>query len=79
MNAIRSQYATGAKVEQRDLKAGDLVFFDTMDRGQVTHVGVFLGNGVFAHASSSNGVARSELSRPYHQRAYWGGKRILKS
>ncbi len=75
----RAQFATGQKVEQREMKAGDLVFFDTMDRGTVTHVGVYLGNGLFAHASSSKGVTRAELSKKYHQRAFWGSRRILKS
>jgi len=73
----RAQYELGRKVDQPVLKAGDIIFFDTLDRGQVTHVGVFLGDGKFAHASSSKGVTRAVLGERYYQRAYWGGKRIL--
>jgi cell wall-associated NlpC family hydrolase len=54
-----------------------MLFFDTLDRGQVTHVAVFLGEGKFAHASSSKGVTRAVLSEKYYQRAYWGSRRIL--
>ncbi|MBI5511483.1 MAG: C40 family peptidase [Deltaproteobacteria bacterium] len=74
----REQFATGAKVERPQLKAGDLVFFDTMDRGTVTHVGVYLGDGMFAHASSSKGVTRADLAAKYHQRAFWGSRRLLR-
>lgn len=75
----RAQFGVGTKVEQSGLSAGDLIFFDTMDRGQVTHVGVYLGDGEFAHASSSRGVVRDKLAGRYYQRAYWGSKRILKN
>ena len=68
----------GVKVEWPTLKPGDMVFFDTLDRGHVTHVGVFLGDGMFAHASSSKGVTTAKLGESYYVRAYWGGKRILR-
>lgn len=74
----RAQYGTGDKVaSQRELVPGDMIFFDTLDRGTVTHVGVYLGNGEFAHASSSKGVTRATLSAKYYQRAFWGIRRIL--
>jgi cell wall-associated NlpC family hydrolase len=73
----RAQFSTGVKVDQKDLDAGDLLFFDTMDRGTVTHVGVYLGSGVFAH-SASKGVSRTELAKKYHQRAFYGSRRLLK-
>jgi cell wall-associated NlpC family hydrolase len=43
----------------------------------VTHVGVFAGEGMLAHAST-RGVVRSQLARRYYQRAYWGSRRLLK-
>jgi cell wall-associated NlpC family hydrolase len=73
----RAQFRTGKSIKQKQLKPGDLVFFDTLDRGRVTHVGVYLGNGVMAHASSSKGVTRAKLGKRYYQRAYWGGRRHL--
>ncbi|MBK8552449.1 MAG: C40 family peptidase [Ignavibacteria bacterium] len=46
------QSGVGVPVEKADLKFGDLIFFDTMRKGRVTHVGMYLGNGFFAHSGS---------------------------
>lgn len=74
----RAQHKTGKGLASQDeLEPGDLIFFDTLDRGQVTHVGVYLGDGEFAHASSSRGVTPAPLKKKYYQRAYWGGRRLL--
>ncbi|HOZ84526.1 MAG TPA: C40 family peptidase [Niabella sp.] len=56
------------------LKAGDLLFFNT--RGGVSHVGVYLGNNKFVHASSSHGVTVSGLNEKYYSTRYLGAKRI---
>jgi lipoprotein Spr len=73
----RAQYHVGEVVKRAELAPGDLVFFDTLDRGRVTHVGIYLGGGVFAHASSSRGVTRAELSKRYYQRAWVGARRLF--
>ena len=64
-------YATGESVSKKSLKSGDLVFFNTSGKG-VSHVGVYIGNGKFAHSSSSKGVSISKINDPY----YWGSKYI---
>ncbi|MEP8939215.1 NlpC/P60 family protein (plasmid) [Enterobacter mori] len=60
----------GYPVSQDQLKPGDLVFF--MTEPDVRHVGVFVGNDQFIHASSSHGVMLSHLSGSYWQEHYLG-------
>ena len=73
-----SQYKMGKAVEKSELIAGDLVFFNTSGSG-VSHVGVYVGDGKFAHASSSKGVTISKLSDSYYVNRYVGAKRIMSS
>lgn len=64
-------FATGESVSKKNLHPGDLVFFNTSGKG-VSHVGIYIGSGKFAHSSSSKGVSISKLNDPY----YWGSKYI---
>ena len=64
-------YATGTTVSKKNLKAGDLVFFNTSGKG-VSHAGIYIGNGKFVHSSSSKGVSIAKINDPY----YWGSKYI---
>ncbi len=73
----RSQYDECEKVRKDELQEGDLVFFRT--RRGVSHVGVYLGNGFFTHASTSNGVMISNLEETYYSKRYIGGGRIQKA
>jgi cell wall-associated NlpC family hydrolase len=68
------QSQTGDYVFQRDLRAGDLVFFRI---GYSTrHVGIYLENDLFAHASKSSGVMISHLQDTYWSKRYWKAVRI---
>ncbi len=69
----REQKQACAKLNQRDLHEGDLVFFNT--RGGVSHVGVYLHNNKFVHASTSSGVTISDLQDPYWNVRYLGAGR----
>ncbi|WP_379137532.1 C40 family peptidase [Paenibacillus sp. sgz500958] len=71
-----SQYQMGTAVSRSELKEGDLLFFNTSGRG-VSHVGIYVGDGKFAHASSSRGVTISSLSDSYYVNRYVGAKRIM--
>lgn len=64
-------YVTGTSVSKNNLRTGDLVFFNTTGKG-VSHAGIYIGNGKFAHSSSSKGVSVSKINDPY----YWGSKYI---
>lgn len=68
------QSELGEKVSKKDLKTGDLVFFKT---GKITrHVGIYLEENMFLHASASNGVMISRLDNDYWKSNYWKSIRI---
>lgn len=60
------------KVGKKKLKEGDLVFFH-ISKKKNSHVGVYLMNNKFVHASSSKGVIISSLDNPYYKRTYSKG------
>jgi lipoprotein Spr len=64
-------------VGKDDLKEGDLVFFKIHSRS-ISHIGIYLGNNRFAHASS-RGVAISSLDDAYYSRYFYKGGRLIES
>ena len=70
------QYILGTPVERDQLQFGDLVFFHTRRHAWVSHVGIYLGDGLFAHASSHGGVTISSLQSTYYNRRYIGARRL---
>lgn len=69
----REQYDFSKKVSRTELKEGDLVFFNTI--GGVSHVGMYLQNNKFIHASTS-GVTISDLYDEYWSRKFIGVGRV---
>ena len=66
----REQYGLTNRISRTELKEGDLIFFNT--RGGVSHVGVYLQNNKFVHASTSGGVMISDIFDEYWARKFVG-------
>jgi hypothetical protein len=74
------QVKIGEPVPRDELQSGDLVFFITLRSKQINHVGIYLGNGKFIHASSGSGLVRiSHLDQGYYQQRFQCARRILTS
>ena len=72
----RDQYRNSRIVSATEMKTGDLVFFNTT--GGISHVGIYLQNNKFIHASTSYGVTISDMFDPYYLRRFIGIGRIEK-
>ncbi len=68
------QVLLGRAVSVKQLQVGDLVFFKTGHK--VRHVGIYLGDGNFLHASTSRGVIISSLNNAYWRGNYWQARRL---
>ena len=72
------QFEVGIPVSRNSLEPGDLVFFETYEPGP-SHVGIYIGNDQFIHASSGAGhVTVTPLNKTYYRDRYLGARRILK-
>jgi len=73
---VRDQYDVGEDVKLEDVRAGDLLFFQTVSRG-ASHVGLAIGPGRFVHAPSSRGVVRVErYTGQYWASRFIGARRV---
>jgi lipoprotein Spr len=63
------------KISKQDVREGDLVFFK-IDSKEITHVGVYLKNDKFVHASTKKGVMISDLNEPYFQKYFYAFGRV---
>ena len=78
-SSAQSKY--GTYVSKSNLKAGDLVFFDTngANDGNVSHVGMYIGNGQMIHASyGQKKIVIANFNDSYYQKAYVNARRVLK-
>ncbi len=78
--SAREQYKVGSRIDRSELAIGDLVFFKTRRYAKhPTHVGIFIGDSNFIHASSGKGrlgVKIDSLNSDYYSKAYIGATRI---
>ncbi|WEK54478.1 MAG: C40 family peptidase [Candidatus Cohnella colombiensis] len=75
-HASKSQATLGKKVAKDDLREGDLVFFNTNGKG-ISHVGVYVGDGKFAHASVRLGITINKLSDKYYVNKFVTARRVM--
>ena len=73
-----ARMSNGTAVSKAQLQPGDLVFFNSGNSSKLaTHVGIYLGNGQFVHASTpSTGVIISDLNSSYYTNTYVGARRL---
>jgi cell wall-associated NlpC family hydrolase len=78
-HSASAQFGMGKKVSRDAMQAGDLVFFSTITRG-ISHVGVYIGEGKFVHASSrrSGGVRVDTLNSGYYSERFRGARRVTR-
>ena len=77
-SSAQSKY--GTYVSRNNLRAGDLVFYDTngANNGQVSHVGLYIGNGQMIHASySQKKIVIDNFNSSYFKRTFVNGRRVL--
>lgn len=71
---VAEQARKGTRIQKKSLRPGDLVFFKTGRYSR--HVGIYLGENKFIHASRSKGVIQSNLNNTYWRSKYWQAKRF---
>jgi len=64
-------------VKKKDLKTGDLIFFK-INSDKISHVGIYLNDDKFIHASSAKGVIVSDLNEKYYKKYFYSAGRIKK-
>lgn len=74
--SAREQFEIGREVSKSDMEFGDLVFFH-LDEPGPSHVGIYVGDGLFAHASVSRGVTLSLFASLYYHTRYIGARRVV--
>lgn len=75
--SARLQFNQGREISSKnELMFGDLVFFNTRKRVKPGHVGIYIGDNLFAHASTKKGVTITALDYEYYAKRYMGARRF---
>jgi len=72
----RDLHSRSVRIKKNELKEGDLVFFK-IRKGRISHVGIYLGENKFAHASLKLGVIVSDLNDPYYSKHFYSAGRLI--
>ena len=73
-----TQYGYGYAVSMNNLQPGDLLFYTTNGTGNISHVGVYIGDGMMVHASSpSVGVIMTNIYQNWYQSRFIGARRLI--
>lgn len=72
------QASLGIFIDQDSLQNGDLVFFNNSGDTRIGHVGIYVGNNNFIHASTSKGITVTSLDDSYYKQRYVCARRLLK-
>lgn len=72
----KEQANYGQYIEKEDIQTGDLVFFKTGRGPNGYHVGIYVKEDKFLHASTKGGVVYSSLNSDYWRKTYWQARRI---
>lgn len=75
-HSSKGQSQEGSAVAKSELRVGDLVFFNT-GGGGISHVGIYLGDGVFIHSATDKGITKNKLSESYYAKRYVSARRIM--
>lgn len=72
------QALDGRTIPKSELRSGDLIFFDTngVNRGRISHVGVYVGDGEFIHSDMTKGISIAKLDNSYYKRNYVKSVRV---
>lgn len=72
----RDQANAGTKIAKKDLRPGDLVFFNTNGKN-ISHVGIYLGDDIMIHSSTTRGVVKDNINDAYYAQRYVTSARVL--
>jgi cell wall-associated NlpC family hydrolase len=76
-HAVEGQPASGWWIDYGAWQPGDLVFFQNTYRAGISHVGIYIGDGLFVHAENEGtGVTISSMYSEYYGTRYWGSVRV---
>ena len=73
----RAYSGIGTKVSRSEIRKGDILMWDTDKNGTIGHVGIYIGDGMFIHASSSKGKVVTRSLSSYKEK-YMGARRVIK-